>query len=130
MENVIYAYTREQAIEDGMLHDASAAPEVKEAGFKAPMALTPGVMQLVNVPESLKGAQDFKGRLWDTLFLAALAMRSQMKAHAKNPTPDTDPHLVAYIVSYQTAPEQHEDVTLWLAFNEAEGFTIMLPEEY
>ena len=35
-DEVIHSYTRQQAIEDGVLVDVSSTPEAKEAGFKAP----------------------------------------------------------------------------------------------
>ena len=130
MDNVIFEYTREQAIADGVLFDASAAPEAQEAGFRAPLALTTGVMQHIDIPKGLEGMQDVKGRLWDTLFLAATAFTMQKRQHEKNPTPDNDPHLCPFVVRYQTSAAQHEDITLWIAFNEYEGFTIMLPSEY
>ena len=50
----ISTYTREQAIEDGMLIDISDTAEAKEAGFKVPIALTVGVQALCQVPDSIR----------------------------------------------------------------------------
>lgn len=115
----IHQYTREQAIEDGQLIDVTDTSEAKEAGFKAPLCLTSGVYSLVQVPVGLESIQDMKGRLWDTLFLAAMAF------HAAS-----DKYFVSFTVSYLMAWGRLEAKQLWLIFNEAEGFTILLPEEY
>ena len=117
---VIFSYTREQAIADGVLVDVSQTSEAREAGFAIPIVLTAGVHGLVQVPEELKGQQDYKGRLWDTLFLAASAFRRYPE----------DKHLVPFKVVYQTGAKTAELVDLWLCFNEYEGFTILRPEEY
>ena len=66
---VIDAYTRAQAIEDGILVDVSET--AREAGFKIPVALTRAVWdRLVALPEGYKGFQDESGRLWDVLWMA------------------------------------------------------------
>jgi hypothetical protein len=64
---VIYAYTRAQAIEDGELVDVSTM--AKEAGIKFPVAVTRAVWgEYVAVPEGVR-CQDEKGRLWDILWM-------------------------------------------------------------
>lgn len=64
---VIYAYTRAQAIEDGVLIDVSSV--AKEAGIKFPVAVTSTVWgQYVEVPEGVN-FQDERGRLWDILWM-------------------------------------------------------------
>jgi hypothetical protein len=69
----IYAYTRAQAIEDGVLVDVSKM--AKEAGIKYPTALTAAVWaDYVVVPEGVE-AQDESGRLWDILFMFHMAAR-------------------------------------------------------
>ncbi len=118
--NLIFSYTRKQAIEDGVLIDVSETTMAKEAGFKIPVVLTVGVNGLVKVPEGLEGIQNFEGRLWDTLFLAAHAF-VKFKG---------DRNLVPFNVIYQITSRKRKEYILWLAFNEHEGFTIMLPEEY
>jgi len=100
---VIYTYTREQAIEDGQLLDVSETPEAKEAGFRVPVCLTVGVHALLQVPELLSGWQDYGGRLWDTLFLAAAAFKRE-----------GEKSLVPFEVVYQTDPRRSAAVTLWL----------------
>ena len=66
---VIFAYTRAQAIEDGVLVDVSET--AREAGFKIPVAVSRTVWdRLVAVPEGYRGFQDERGRLWDVLWMA------------------------------------------------------------
>jgi hypothetical protein len=69
---VIYAYTRAQAIEDGVLIDVSAM--AKEAGFKYPVVLTSAVWaDYVRVPEGVEW-QDEQGRLRDILNMLRFAI--------------------------------------------------------
>ncbi|MDE0171901.1 MAG: hypothetical protein OYH76_11795 [Defluviicoccus sp.] len=66
---VLDAYTRAQAIEDGILVDVSET--AREAGFKIPVALSRSVWErLVALPEGYRGFQDEAGRLWDVLWMA------------------------------------------------------------
>ena len=61
---VIHAYTRAQAIKDGVLVDVSTT--ATEAGIRIPTAVTAAVHdRYVAVPEELKGQQDQAGRSWD-----------------------------------------------------------------
>ena len=62
---LVFAYTRTQAIQDGVLVDVSQM--AREAGIKHPTAVTSAVWsQYVAVPEGVDG-QDENGRLWDIL---------------------------------------------------------------
>ena len=70
---VIYAYTRAQAIEDGVLVDVTET--ATEAGFKVPVALTQGLWAEA-VAWSQGGTQDESGRLWDVLWMSSLAARA------------------------------------------------------
>ena len=69
LDPVISAYTRAQAIEDGILVDVSDT--AREAGFRIPVALTRTAWErLVALPEGYRGFQDESGRLWDVLWMA------------------------------------------------------------
>jgi hypothetical protein len=64
-EPVLYAYTRQQAIADGVLVDVTKTAE--EAGIRHPTALTAAVWaDYVTVPAAVPW-QDESGRLWDIL---------------------------------------------------------------
>ena len=66
---VLFAYTRAQAIEDGLLVDVTET--AREAGFRIPVALSRSVWErLVALPEGYLGFQDEAGRLWDVLWMA------------------------------------------------------------
>ena len=72
--DVIYSYTRAQAIEDGVLVDVSSM--AAEAGFKWPVAITRTAWEhFVAVPDGIVG-QDESGRLWDILNMLRFACRT------------------------------------------------------
>lgn len=75
---VVYRYTRTQALEDGVLIDATQM--AKEAGFKLPVALTAAAWAdcVAWTDEDIRQQtyQDASGRLWDVLIMAAFAVQS------------------------------------------------------
>lgn len=75
---VIYNYTRAQAIEDGVLVDVSET--AREAGFRWPVAMTAAAWAdcVAWSEEDSQQAvcQDESGRLWDVLWMALNAIRS------------------------------------------------------
>jgi hypothetical protein len=97
---IIHAYTREQAIADGVLIDVTGA--AKEAGFSMPVALTQAVWaQYVKVPDGVT-CQDEAGRLWDIFWMARNAIvRSKgdgpelrFQLHVRDDNRDRTPPLV------------------------------------
>ncbi len=71
---LIHAYTRKQAIEDGVLREAG--PLAQEAGIRLHVALTAAVWaECVTVPESCDW-QDETGRLWDVLTMLTITARN------------------------------------------------------
>jgi len=65
---VIHTYSREQAIEDGVLVDVT--PIAQEAGFKVPVALTDSVWARIEPSErDAQLGQSVEGRLWDILMV-------------------------------------------------------------
>jgi len=75
--NVIYAYTRADAIADGTLVDVSQM--AREAGFRLPVAMTAAVwadcVEWSEADSQHQTHQDEAGRLWDVLWMAAIAAR-------------------------------------------------------
>ena len=63
--DVVYSYTRSQAIEDGVLVDISKLAQ--EAGFKFPVAVTRAVFELLD--DTAQAGQSFEGRAWDLLMV-------------------------------------------------------------
>ena len=75
---VISAYSRTQAIEDGVLVDVSEM--AREVGISVPTAVTAAVWAgFVKVPDGVEG-QDEKGRLWDILNMLYSALRRGPKS--------------------------------------------------
>ena len=75
---IIYAYTRAEALADGVLVDVSE--KAREAGFKIPVAITKRVFDEAVNPseEALSYGQSVSGRLWDILFLAGVKARANL----------------------------------------------------
>lgn len=75
--DVIFAYTRAQAIEDGVLVDVSEP--AREAGFIYPVALTSTVwadcVAWSECDSRRQTCQDEAGRLWDVVWMAMQAAR-------------------------------------------------------
>ena len=70
--NIVYSYTRAEALEDGTLVDVSN--EGKEVGFAVPVALTAALFEtIIAIPKDF--GQDQRGRTHDVLFMAACAAR-------------------------------------------------------
>ena len=77
---IIYSYTREQAIEDGVLVDLT--PWAKETGFTIPVACTATVWNQYVVPAENNRAsgQSERGRAHDLLWMLYLAIKKQPEA--------------------------------------------------
>src|ERR1700690_1410109 len=66
-QQVVYAYTRSQAVADGVQVEVTKIAQ--EAGIKFPVFLTRTVYDAyVTVPEGVSG-QDEAGRLWDIVWM-------------------------------------------------------------
>jgi hypothetical protein len=93
---LIYAYTRAQAIEDGQLIDVSTL--AAEAGFEYPVAVTHNLWySWIERPleAAEKYGQSSTGRLWDVLQM----LRAEIKA---NPKADT----INFSVIFANGPRQ------------------------
>lgn len=77
LDNVIFAYTRSQAIEDGELVDVTST--AKDAGFKLSVAVTRAVwcqfIEWTPADDDKQTVQHESGRLWDVLWMLSLACR-------------------------------------------------------
>ena len=65
---VIYSYTRAQAIADGVLVDVTK--QAQEAGFRFPTVITAALWSDIEQIPSKHPYQDVQGRLWDVLYMA------------------------------------------------------------
>ena len=95
---IIYSYTRKDALADGVQIDVSEV--AREAGLKFPVNLTRAVWEnYVRVPDGVR-CQDEKGRLWDIVWMLRCAARrtsgSEMRfqLHVRSDNRDRTPPLV------------------------------------
>jgi len=80
---IIYSYTRKQAIADGVQVDISSA--AKEAGIRFPVFITRTAFDAyVTVPPNLSG-QDEAGRLWDVVWMLRFAIRKAAQGQSRLP---------------------------------------------
>jgi hypothetical protein len=72
---VISVYSREQALEDGVLVDVTQL--AREAGFRFPVAVTAGVWAVLEPSKELEAeGHDVKGRAWDMFTILRHAIRT------------------------------------------------------
>lgn len=121
--DVIYAYTRAQALDDGVLIDVTET--AKEAGIRHHTAVTAAVWhEYVRVPNGVTG-QDERGRLWDILWMFWIAVRRLPK--------DQGSDLLLYQLLVRNDETEPKEVTLKAVCGPGDKLepviTIMLPDE-
>ena len=80
---VIYAYTRKQAIADGFQVEVSKTAQ--EAGIRFPVFITRTAFDAyVTVPPNVSG-QDEAGRLWDIVWMLRFAIRKAAHGQSRLP---------------------------------------------
>jgi hypothetical protein len=120
---VIYTYTRAQALADGVLVDATDL--AREAGFVFPLALTEALFHGLIVPalDLVAEGQSIQGRLWDLLFVLRFAI-----AKARNT--DTIRFSVLFLMSAGSTPVPIELKAICGPGDDGEPvITAMLPDE-
>jgi hypothetical protein len=120
---VIYAYTRAQALADG--EQVEVSKTAREAGIVFPVFLTRAVFDsYVAVPEGVEG-QDEAGRLWDVVWMLRHALRRSRPGCARVP-------LAFYVRNDHRAPKLVKLIAVCSALDidKAEpAITVMLPGE-
>jgi len=115
---VIYRYTRKQAIEDGVLVDLSEL--AREAGIRFPVAVTQGVFEVLNNTSS--PGQDFTGRAWDMFMI--------FRMEAKNTKGDEIHFAPLFVMPEEKGPVP---VPMWAKCGPGDDMepviTIMMPDE-
>jgi hypothetical protein len=80
---IVYSYTRKQAIADGF--QVEVTKTAQEAGIRFPVFITRTAFDAyVTVPLDLTG-QDEAGRLWDVLWMLRFAIRKAQAQQARLP---------------------------------------------
>jgi hypothetical protein len=132
---VISSYTRDQAVEDGILVEV---PEKlwREAGFRWPVAVTHHVYaDVAEVPEHPNAAgQSVEGRLWDVLTMAGSVLRAR-KRQACIAGLEPDDRICQFEVLATDEDGAQALHRLWIVMSEegaggAPTLTIMFPEDY
>ncbi len=78
-DEVIYSYSRAQALADGVLVDVSRM--AAEANFRYPTAISADLHARITPNEREKAlGQSYEGRLWDILFMAFITVLRQRSA--------------------------------------------------
>ncbi|MEE9125619.1 MAG: DUF6573 family protein [Planctomycetota bacterium] len=119
--DIIYGYSREQAIEDGVLVDLSewaSADKGFMGGFKCPVAVTSALWDGIE-KIGKKSCQDVRGRAHDVLFMGSLAMRSMIKRDVQD---------TYFKVLLQVGRKRKH--VLRISFRGNEGVTIGFPEDF
>lgn len=129
---VIFSYTRLNAIRDGVLVEIPAGL-CREAGFSVPVAMTSSVWDLID-PGNLEEmpGQSVEGRIWDLLWMCGCSARSARGQHRS-----TVLFSCTFLLSEQTRDgsviTEHKTMTLRASCGPGDDgepvVTIMLPGE-
>lgn len=126
---VISVYTREQALEDGVLVDVTEWASSDRGfigGFTCPVAMTRSLWDVVDIdakPVSKRGVQSTRGRAHDVLFMASLAVRAYQRRH-----PQAEEMDCLFDVLLTNGRAKRARVRI--SFRPSEGFTIGMPEDF
>lgn len=136
-DDIIYAYTTREAIEDGVLVPVDKEASVQN-GIKFPVLLTNAVWhRYVEFPKEFEGCQNLTGRLADILFMFAFAAKKCSGAQLQFKFTSMISHKEEFQSNEQKCSIgfQHRDVTLKAVIgpsdidNPAPSIFIMLPWE-
>lgn len=114
---VISRYTREQAIDDGVLVDVTV--QATETGILLPTVITDHLHNALEEIPADSAGQDYRGRLHDVLWMTFLKLRS---FGSKKLSEVEFPAEVKVIIDGRTH-------ALWIVVD-GDGLTIMYPEDY
>jgi hypothetical protein len=68
---VLFEYSRKQALEDGVLVDLNQIIPIHESGYKFPVACTVAVWAIIDTAvKNPKHCNDYKGVVWDILHMS------------------------------------------------------------
>lgn len=127
---LVYTYTRAQAIADGFQIDVTKTAQ--EAGIRFPVFITRGVYeQCVAVPAGVTG-QDEAGRLWDVVWMLRFAI---LKHSTLNHQPSTSRRLTVALYVRNSDKHPARLITLRATAgaldidDSSPAITVMLPAE-
>jgi|SRR5579884_158026 len=114
---LISSYSRQQAIEDGVLVDVTV--QARETGILLPTVLTDHLHHVLEEVPAESLGQDYRGRLHDVLWMTFLKLKS---FGGKKLSEVGFPAEVKVIIDGTTH-------TLWIVID-GDGLTIMYPDDY
>jgi hypothetical protein len=114
-DNIIYRYTRQNAIDDGVLVDVTE--QAWETGIRLPSVVTAHLHDVLEHIPAQSVGQDYRGRLHDVLWMTFLKLKAM-----KGKDEEEFPTEVDVIIDGQ----KH---TLWVVID-GDGLTIMYPDDY
>lgn len=124
--DLIYSYTREQAINDGVLIPVDEQT-CREAGIRLPVCVTDHLWSLIE-PDTLDTmpGQSVNGRLWDLLWLFRVAAQ-------QNSGTDRLRYICSFWVRKQGCPMRMEEYDIIAVCGPGDSgepvLTLMLPED-
>lgn len=117
---IIYRYTRSQAITDGELVDVSA--HARRLGFRFPVAITRSVWAAIETIPKRFSCEDITGRTHDVLWMASLAARNadagqsripfQVILHSTAEPPNRRVHTKTYFLDIGPGDEAEPVITI------------------
>ncbi len=117
---IIDIYSRQEAIADGVLVDLSESPQVINAGFKGSFCLSRALFDMLFMDDSPESRTVGEIQLRDICWMASLALSfRKFKGEDCGITP--------FKYRFSSSQGLH---TVWLAFVDTEGFTLMFPSDY
>ena len=126
-DHVIYAYTRAQALADGVLVDVSTM--AAQAGFRCPTVITADLHAALQTNErEASSGQSYEGRLWDVLWLASLAARIANRDNR------AEFNVSLAVCPGNRGPIQRRNLNLWVHIGPGDSgepvITIGYPEDF
>ena len=122
--DILYSYTRAQAVADGV--QVEVTKTAQQAGIRFPVFLTRAVFDAyVTVPPGVT-AQDEAGRLWDVVWMLRFAIQKARPGHDRLPfalyvrNDNARPRLIKLI-----AQSEALDID-----DPQPAITVMMPDEY
>lgn len=123
---MIYSYSREQAINDGVLIPVDEKI-CREAGIRLPVCVTAHLWTLIH-PDNLRSmpSQSVEGRLWDLLWLFTLSAK-------QNGSSSRLSYPCRFMIKRNGCPERIEEHTIVAVCGPGDSgepvITLMLPED-
>ena len=119
-DDVVFDYSRRQALADGVLVDVTRQASLAEmrGGFTVPVAVTAALWSAIEaIPDSLAGIADVRGRLHDVLWLARVAAHRHATTFAVH-LPFAGTRKRTQVLRLDVGPDDHGSPCVTIGFPE------------